>query len=118
MEIYTAAGRTLEERRFAIAARLNANLPYTAKRLEQVLEELCGAGYYTIEQSGYQLTVRLALVSKQNMQEAAELVGRMIPANIAAVVSLLFNRHSMLAGYTHAQLAARTHQMLRDEVLP
>ena len=32
-------------------------------------------------------------------------------------LSLLYNRHSLLAGYTHARLAEYTHEQLRSEVL-
>lgn len=113
-----SSAQSVEERRFAISARLGVNLPYTMRRLEQVLATLCGDGNYTIQLDEYDMTVRLALVSKSNMGEATQLVERMTPANIAITMSLLYNRYELLRPYTHARLAAITHKAIRDEVLP
>ena len=43
---------TLDERRFRVLARINAQLPFSVRRLRQQLETLCGADGYKLELDG------------------------------------------------------------------
>ena len=65
----------------------------------------------------YELSVRLALTSKKNLDDAIEMVKRMAPANLVLVVDLLYNQHQQIAAYTHQQLSAYTHTQIRSEVM-
>ena len=109
---------TLEVRRFRIQTRLNEGLPYTWNKLSQSLSALCGDGQYHMAMTGpYELSVRLALTSKKNLDDAIEMVKRMAPANLVLVVDLLYNQHQQIAAYTHQQLSAYTHTQIRSEVM-
>lgn len=111
---------TLAERRFKVLAKINAQLPFSVRRLRQQLETLCGADGYKLELDGdrYTLTVKVALTAKRNQQAVEELLADIVPANMVCTTSLLYNQHADLTRFTHAQLAALTHFAIREEVLP
>ena len=111
---------TLDERRFRVLAKINAQLPFSVRRLRQQLETLCGADGYELELDGdrYTLTVKVALTAKRNQQAVDELLADIVPANMVCTTSLLYNQHADLTRFTHAQLALLTHFEIREEVLP
>lgn len=111
---------TLDERRFKVLAKINAQLPFSVRRLRQQLETLCGADGYKLELDGgkYALTVKVALTAKRNQQAVEELLADIVPANMVCTTSLLYNQHADLTRFTHAQLALLTHFEIREEVLP
>ena len=109
---------TLEERRFRILTKLNQELPYTLRKLELVLTNLCGAdGYFVeVDSAAYHIEVKLALGNHNNYQEVVDLLTKMVPANMTQKVSLLYNKHDLLTQFTHTELSAYTHENLRKEV--
>lgn len=109
---------TLQERRFRILAQLNQELPYTLRKLEQTLTNLCGANGYFIELNAaeYHVEVRLALVNENNYGEVKKILNEMIPANLTQVVKIMYNSHTVLKNLTYAQLSAYTHNQLKREV--
>lgn len=111
---------TLDERRFRVLAKINAQLPFSIRRLRQQLATLCGEDGYRMEIDGgrYTLTVKVALTAKRNQQAVEELLADIVPANMVCTTSLLYNQHADLTRFTHAQLALLTHFEIREEVLP
>lgn len=111
---------TLAERRFKVLAKINAQLPFSVRRLRQQLETLCGADGYKLELDGdrYTLTIKVALTAKRNQQAVEELLADIVPANMVCTTSLLYNQHADLTRFTHAQLSLLTHFEIREEVLP
>lgn len=111
---------TLDERRFRVLAKINAQLPFSIRRLRQQLATLCGDDGYKLEVNGgvYTLTVKVALTAKRNQQAVEELLANIVPANMVCTTSLLYNQHADLTRFTHAQLALLTHFEIREEVLP
>ena len=111
---------TLDERRFKVLAKINAQLPFSVRRLRQQLATLCGEDGYKLEVGGgkYTLTVKVALTAKRNQQAVEELLADIVPANMVCTTSLLYNQHADLTRLTHAQLALLTHFEIREEVLP
>lgn len=111
---------TLDERRFRVLTKINAQLPFSVRRLRQQLATLCGEDGYKLEVSGgkYTLTVKVALTAKRNQQAVEELLADIVPANMVCTTSLLYNQHADLTRFTHAQLALLTHFEIREEVLP
>ena len=109
---------TLDERKFHILTKLNQELPYTMRKLEQVLTTRCGAGNYSVEISPeeYHIEVKLALTNKNNYQDVEKLLKKMIPANMTTHVQIMYNTNRVLKQFTHAQLSAYTHDQLRKEV--
>ena len=111
---------TLDERRFRVLAKINAQLPFSIRRLRQQLSTLCDEDGYRMEIDGgrYTLTVKVALTAKRNQQAVEELLADIVPANMVCTTSLLYNQHADLTRFTHAQLALLTHFQIREEVLP
>lgn len=111
---------TLDERRFRVLAKINAQLPFSIRRLRQQLATLCGEDGYRMEIDGgrYTLTVKVALTAKRNQQAVEELLANIVPANMVCTTSLLYNQHADLTRFIHAQLALLTHFEIREEVLP
>ncbi|MDI9469036.1 MAG: DUF2313 domain-containing protein [Bacillota bacterium] len=109
---------TLEDRRFRIRTRLFENLPYTMTKLRETLDSLAGPGMYTIQLTGYELTIRVSLRSENSYNDVQTYLNRVLPANIAIDLSLLYNSHAKIATlFTHTAAAAHTHAALRAEVI-
>lgn len=109
---------TLDERKFNIQTRLNEQLPYTMKSLENMMISLCGENGYKlkVDPGNYELIVKLALFNANNIESISILLDKMIPANMVKHVSA-FNNHKLLKEFTHEQLAAYTHKGLVEEIL-
>lgn len=109
---------TLDERKFRILTKQNQELPYTLRKLEQVLTILCGEGGFSIEvnYAQYHILVKLALTNEKNRHEVVDVLQKMLPANMMQTVQIMYNTHRMLAPFTHEQLSAYTHEQLEREV--
>ena len=114
----TAMGTdTLDDRRFRILARLNENIPYTYRKLENMLTTLCGNDYtMQLQNNEYRLIVRIALSVQKQFNEVKKLLTKFVPANIIIDLDLLYNQYKNLANKTHGELKIYTHQQLKEEV--
>ena len=83
---------TLEDRRFRVLTKVNAQLPYTLRRLRQLLALLCGEDGFAVvcQYDTYTLMVRVELFARRKLEEAEALVKRMVPANLALDFSLRY----------------------------
>lgn len=110
---------TLEDRRFRIINRLNAQLPYTYRMLESHLIQMCGENGYTMsyDKDTWTLSIKIALTSKKQFDEILVLVNQMIPMNLVLDYDLLYNSHQVLSSFTHEQLSNYTYGALRNEVI-
>ena len=110
---------TLDERRFRVLSRINEQLPFTLRSLEQQLSTLCGPEGYTVElfHEQYLLKVRVELTAKSKLEDVRALLNRIVPANMVIDLDLLYNQHSDFDGLTLEELSVYTHQQLRDEVI-
>lgn len=110
---------TLEERRFKILTRLNERLPYTLPQLKNILETLCSAGNYSAEvmEGTYQLVVKIGLAAKSSFSDVEALLERVVPRNMIVNLLQLYNTYAEIGRFTHGQLAAYTHNQLRNEVM-
>lgn len=113
-------GATLEDRRFSVLSAMNIELPYTYRRLEQMLTLLCGVNGFEIhlDHNAYSIEIKVALTAKNNRRKISELMYNFLPANLVYGVTIIYNQHQTLAGYTHADLSAFTQLGVREEVLP
>lgn len=109
---------TLDDRRFRILTKLNQQLPYTHRRLEQFLTTICGAEGFTIvlNPAEYSIEIRLAVGYHGALAEVEKLLKMMLPANLIQNIKLMYNPHELFEPYTHGQLSAYTHDQLRKEV--
>ncbi|MPM86280.1 hypothetical protein SDC9_133369 [bioreactor metagenome] len=119
VDITSYASDTLAERKFRVMAKWNANLPYTEKRLIEMLDKLCGVDGYTltIDRPNHCTVIKVALVSKKNENSVRDMAERVVPAEMKLSVSLLYNQHQTFRSYTHQQLQAYSHNSLREDVM-
>ena len=117
LKISPKATATLDERKFTILSKLNGQLPFTIRRLEEILMEFCGEGNYLIDldHNNYILNVKLGLSAKSKFDDVTVMLRRIVPANLIINVSIMFNTHRVLSAYTHRKLSEYTHYGLRNE---
>lgn len=110
---------SLENRKFRVLSLWNNYIPYTTQVLHGKLETICGKDGYKLKviNEQYKVVVRVALKSKKNFKMVEEMLNIVLPANMIIDLSLLYNQHSTLLKYTHAQLKGKTHREVREEVL-
>ncbi len=84
LKINPKATMTLDERKFVILTYLMHRLPYTFRKLEEILNDLCGEGNFTIEldPNEYTLKIRLALFSNNNAEAIGKMLKQICPANL------------------------------------
>ena len=108
----------LKERRFRIKALLNARLPYTYKKLQTMIDALCGEGTYTITLEAWELNVILSLGVKRHKSAISEMFDRVLPAAVEYIIDFDYNRWGDVAEYTWGDLEALTWGEVYEEVLP
>lgn len=110
---------TLEERKFNLIAKYNEDLPYTVKKLHELLAVLCGEkGYHlAINNNEFTLTVKVELTSKKSKASVEELLERVAPANMVLYVTLMYNQHKTVGKLTNKDLRKYTHNGVREEAL-
>ena len=109
---------TLQERRFAILACMNKQLPYTERQLNNILSTLCGEGNFTVTltPNDYTIAVKLGLAAKNNRDAVDDLLYNLLPANLIYAITIMWNQHLKYNGkWTHAQMNKYTHKQLREE---
>ncbi len=113
------AADTLDDRRLAIYAKLRGQRPYTDKKLEEILDKMCGTGGYLINRdyANYKLIVKINLGVKSQRDAVAEMLEEMVPKNLLLTITLNYNRHIDLQRFTHGTMKQWTHKSLREDVL-
>lgn len=116
--IIPKASESLEERRFRLLAHMGSQLPYTHRKLEARLEQLCGTGKYSVDINCTECTIKVyvALSAESSYRVVADLLKKMIPANMEVMLSLKYNQHMQFIGMTHSEMAAYTYGAIRNEV--
>lgn len=112
---------TIDDRRMAILAKIAPNTPYTHRKLEMLLDSICGTGNYRIDlkHNQYYIKILIALGVKRQRQTAEYMLRCVLPANLTIEVDLIYNRHIDLKRFTHGRIKELiyTHHDLREEVL-
>lgn len=108
---------TLDDRRRRIKGYSASNLPYTEKKMHDVLSAMCGQEGYelVIDKSAKTLFVGIKLNSVQMVDNARELMRNMAPATMSVTARILYNIHSQFHTWTHAEMAEYTHYQLRND---
>lgn len=118
LQIQPLSSDSLENRRFRVLSKWNQYAPYTRITLRKKLATLCGEDGYTVEiTEDKRLIVRVELKSKSNYSEVKKLLEEIVPCNMVIDLDLLYNQYLALGKFTHRQLAAWTHEYIRNEVL-
>lgn len=110
---------SIEDRRLRILTKFLNQLPYTEKRLREMLDSICGVGEYTLEVDIELdcVRVRIALSRKNQIHEVNKMLEDVVPLNLWLDVDLLYNQHDYLANYAHRHLRKYTHKQLKEEQL-
>lgn len=116
LNIPSKTTETLEERRNRITMKLMAQIPYTYRRLLEMLEQTCGKDGFIVEldAANYSLTVKVAVTRAANYPDVVELVENVAPANLLVTVMQLYHRWRDYAGYTWADASAYTWQQVKE----
>ena len=85
---------TIEERRSAILALFNQALPYTIRRLRQLLDASCGEGNYEVSVDKFTMRIVLYPEAELSKQSVRDLVKKIVPANIYFVLALLIELYA------------------------
>ena len=110
---------TLDERKFAVLTKYNAETPFTEKKVNEILTSLCGEGGYSYDLSiaGQTCTIKLALTNKKMRDTVNERLDEILPLDLYLSVVIMYNQHLTFKSMTHTQMKAYTHQQLREEVM-
>ena len=110
-------GATLEERRQLLFFRISQSTPYTWRAFLSFMTSLIGdeRGF---DASISELVLEVRLFPRwRGMEQAVwELMSWVVPANVETRVILIFNSHREIGAMTHRQMAAYSHEQLRNEV--
>lgn len=119
LNVVPRADDTLDDRRFRILALYKGDTPYTLISLRRKLRDLCGDGNaeVTLDADNYRISIAIGLASKNQYDTAQKIVKSMLPCNLMLNYYLKYNQHQTLRKFTHTQLAAYTHDQVRNEVL-
>ena len=79
---------TLEERRFAVLSKMNAQMPYTVRSLRRMLAALCREDGYSLEidHDSYNLLVKMPVRELQKLQAVRDMLYAVVPANMVYLV--------------------------------
>lgn len=117
LDITPKGTATVEDRRLAILARINASLPYTYRQLENFLRNICNNDYtLALDNANYKLTVLLNLSRRNQFDEVSNLLARVIPANIVFEVGLKYNQYKTIRPYKYELLSDYTFHEIRAEI--
>lgn len=107
-----------DERVRAVLFRLNEQLPFTMQKMAQLLDLVAPEGGYELQlkREERELLVKVSLQCKPVERLIREVLERAVPANILWSLYWEYNRQRALVGYTHAELAQKTHYQIREEV--
>lgn len=107
---------TLDDRKFRLSSYYIIDVPYTRLKLKQMLSALCGETGYTITFGAHSCAVRVSLTAKKQVGMVQDLLERVLPANMAYSVELLFSTWANAAAKTWQEASALTWQELKEEV--
>lgn len=87
---------TLESRRQRLRGSYTSDLPYTERKLKEILESMCGKGNFTliVQPEKGVVAIKLRLAAERVKENIEAVVGEIIPAGMLLDVVLIYNRWS------------------------
>jgi hypothetical protein len=112
LQLVPRASDTLSDRKSKIQARINTLLPFTMRRLDELLRALCGEGNYSIDldHNNYTLIVSVTVGSRNLLSDVGTLTRHIVPANLALEIAIQFNTWGIIKEFTWGALAPYTWQ--------
>jgi hypothetical protein len=117
--LYPKSTDSMDTRKEAILARLNEGLPYTERRLREMLDTLCGTDGYelTVDGLNYKVYLGIMVKAKDYFDASKILIEKVIPANLTLQLEQRHNTYQEVSMFTHSYLSYKTHDQIRNEVL-
>ncbi len=108
---------TLDDRRGRIKGYFASNLPYTEKKLREVLTAMCGEGGYdlVIDTRSGTVDIFIMLSNVRLVDNTYDVIRRMAPADMIVKARIIYNTHSIFRMCTHEELSKYTHYQLRND---
>lgn len=108
---------SIDYRKKRLFIRFNEKLPYSAVRLKENLDAICGTeNFFFCDYANYRLVLRLGSLRDEVAEEVDLLLNRMIPSNILIKI-FLFNTHEILGRLRHIDLEPFRHKELCKKIL-
>ena len=106
---------TLRDRQFNIYTKLYQSTPYTYNRLEDMLSEFVEPTNYTMTRdvSSKTIEVKISLKSRFMAESVAELLDRIVPADMILNVIIIYTTHNDISKYTHNELSVYTNDEIK-----
>lgn len=108
---------TLDDRRGRIKGYFASNLPYTVRKLREVLETMCGPDGYelVVDPNAGTVDIFIMLSNARLVDNTHDVIRKMAPADMIVHTRIIYNTHGIFRGYTHAELRSYTHAQLRSD---
>lgn len=116
----TEAGKDVGYRRSRILSKLRGTGTVTVAMIQNMAESYANGEVEIVEQpNAYHFDVKFVGVRgiPPNMDDLTAAIEEIRPAHLTYAYVYTYNTYADVAGHTHGQLAAYTHQELREEVL-
>lgn len=118
LEITPASTDDLDARKLRIKGYFISDLPFTIKKMREMLDALCGVekGYLlNVSQHEGRVDVRVNLRVKNLLADIEKLVRKMAPADMIVAVDILYNLYATYLTYNYRSMGHYTWQQLRED---
>ena len=108
---------SLEDRRRRLLGLKMTGLPYTLKKLQEVLYQMCGSKNVkcTVDYEHYTVTVSVMLASIRSLDFIREITGIMVPSNMLLDIRVIYNRWQRFRRMTWGALRTETWKSLHED---
>lgn len=114
--IVPIAGDDLESRRMRLRTIWIVARPFTMNKLHEILKGLCGENNYEITLDSFELTVKIALGTRNQIDIVSKMLTQIVPANIKLTVTLLYNTWDMFSSQTWNQIKTHDWEDIKEGV--
>ncbi|MFD2088843.1 putative phage tail protein [Brevibacillus brevis] len=113
------ASKPIDERRSLIKSKMRGTGKVDAALIKLVVDSWTN-GQVEVAFANSTITITFSSIVgiPPNIEDVKVAIEDIKPAHLAVLYVYLFNRYEQLLGYTHNQLATRTHEELRSSTLP
>lgn len=110
---------SIEDRRLRILTKFLNKLPYTEKRLREMMDSICGRDGYimNVDINKECVWVRIELTRRNQINDVKKMLEDVVPLNLWLDVDLRYNQHNYVGNYRHRHLKKFTHKQIKEENL-
>ena len=107
----------LDDRRRRIKGYFASDLPYTEKKLNEILAAMCGKDGYelVINRTVGTVEINIKLNSVRLIDNAKEVIRAAVPCDMVVTARIIYNIYASFEGMTYEQMEAYTYDQLRND---